>query len=925
MPLAIDARKHVGVWHQVELPVFSWAVIFSLCFTIVDRYRDFALLLEMKNSPFYVEDPLIRGALLFGIFAAVVAVYEYWRRMLWRESCVAHFGYTYTDVDVSQKDGECSCQSCEERQRLGISALSLVSSSRCVQLSSDKVRNIRAHRQYIRAAFKSLGPELKTQWGALAPTERAPLLKSAFPAISKYHRPDFLDVQKPLRSDNKKAKHTRVAYETPQINLEDLCRFDTALVLARDRAKYPLSRFVPFDLAQMDNNASNHHVPKALVGTCMVFGDESANRFGALAKFWKLRSDDLYVLNPISGIRLLENTAYILLGCERLRYGLLQNTGLSQGQLMVGSLEARPQGATNLYLVTYREDPPQVTTLERDASYKVPGQLNFHELLRLVQVKVTEAEDHLGQLHGGSRYLIAEAQTWANHLPDTAGNHAENSEETRLEAKREVSGLSEQKRSKVVKGIAASKETIKQAYFSIFFWRKTEASLERLAELCAGVALHDTAASLSAEAQKEFCLLQCHLLRIMERDQRLISEGFPMSPTMHKHFVTSKKLLLSEEEETLDQPLSLPTLSPRKTMNNDELCAFKSLQLLVQQNPLTHAGYRRTVDQVQCLLDNIGPVKDCISDWTKAKIIEMAAACKLYYNLDTLLPHCVMWKANWPNAVAAVDSLETSIDAFIPPIGNILLDDPSLMIKDLHTQYVSASRVEDRQARQKIISIEDQVAEKWRRIRLFYSAAIHLDEGMKDTIDKILQAWPSSNSPAWDVDHPSTQMPRPGGGGVVHNPPRTSGRIEYPAAIVNAKPRKRQKDPGAPQAADQPPAAQAPAEAAQFDVQPVPRVDLDRRSFETADTLYRITGPRQAGSLPWTDVLHFMHFLGFNHSAAEGSRVTFTPVKGVTWDRNVVLHKPHPNSHYEPYQIHNMRQHLESVLQLTKDSFMVTQ
>ncbi|RHZ45742.1 uncharacterized protein CDV56_100498, partial [Aspergillus thermomutatus] len=260
---------------------------------------------------------------------------------------------------------------------------------------------------------------IQKRWRQKTKTKRHQILLSAWPNMSKMHRPDFDAFKKGRREES------REAYLWPYINLEDLEQTRPFLLLLNAR-----SRHQPYCFAHTDFNAPHlGHGTGAIrtaflnLHTMMFTGRTTPETYGELIALDD--NDDAFLwlhhckgLHPGHGLLLLEIQQRIyefLLDCARQILHDIPEAAL------IKDFPVQPEPA-----IKDEGDWHSLAAVAADAPYRLPAQLDLASLEDIIDAKRSAAEDHLLALREDPGYFADVVNEYKEHrvevIPDTNGN-----------------------------------------------------------------------------------------------------------------------------------------------------------------------------------------------------------------------------------------------------------------------------------------------------------------------------------------------------------------------------------------------------------------------------------------------------------------------------------------------------------------------
>ncbi|KAG8528670.1 uncharacterized protein KY384_006357 [Bacidia gigantensis] len=268
------------------------------------------------------------------------------------------------------------------------------------------------------------GLKLEKRWSGKNSDKRKKILLNAFgPEISNNHRPD-LDALKEMQYDfhiektSMLPKRKEVPSKTlmpsfgdqqliasedammlPQINLEDLVKRETLLLLMDARSQAAPSRFVLEDRETMKIGKQLKSLKDEQLSGVLIslIGQETRSTYGTMLPFQALSSGSQTLIMPGDALLVLKSQARLL--------GFLINCcrTILHDQILEETMS--PPIPMNIKPMIDDEEPEDLALRLLFAPYRLPKASDFARIQTLVSAKCAELQDHLWALHEDPGYV----------------------------------------------------------------------------------------------------------------------------------------------------------------------------------------------------------------------------------------------------------------------------------------------------------------------------------------------------------------------------------------------------------------------------------------------------------------------------------------------------------------------------------------
>jgi len=221
---------------------------------------------------------------------------------------------------------------------------------------------------------------LHKRWAKKTKKQRQEVLLAAWPNMSLQHRPDFAALWKESDQERRTGTKFREAYLWPYINLEDLSKPHTLLLLLNARAKHAPDAFAFADFDAIRLGMVTRAIkPAVLWGHHMIFRDrKTPETYGELRK-WERNDPDL--LCPISGM--LAGGGLLTLEIQqRLMSFLVECCKLTMHDYTMDRLTTKHYPAQQLpaFSIATEHGFASLAALALEAPYRVPANLDLSRI-----------------------------------------------------------------------------------------------------------------------------------------------------------------------------------------------------------------------------------------------------------------------------------------------------------------------------------------------------------------------------------------------------------------------------------------------------------------------------------------------------------------------------------------------------------------
>ena len=295
----------------------------------------------------------------------------------------------------------------------------ILSYSDVKRLSRQRVLHIFANWERLHTILQRYEDVLRKRWMKKTQEQRRNVLLTAWPHMSKTHRPDFQALQRESEQQRRTATRFRDAYLFPYINLEDLSKAKNLLLLLHSRGHNKPDVFAYFDLMMQRIAVDVRAVTISFLGgySMQLTGETSADTYGRLVSHANPNEASIVMttaglgMHPGRGLLVLEVQDKLLSFLVKCTEIILQDIQLDNS---IPSTSQIPPPLLTLVLPTDTQWPSVAITAS-EAPYKVPVQFDFSRLMALVNAKRAEAEDYVWSLREDPRYFQEMVIDYSEH------------------------------------------------------------------------------------------------------------------------------------------------------------------------------------------------------------------------------------------------------------------------------------------------------------------------------------------------------------------------------------------------------------------------------------------------------------------------------------------------------------------------------
>jgi hypothetical protein len=715
------------------------------------------------------------------------------------------------------------------------------------------------------------------RWLKKTHSQRITILQSAWPGMSKDHRPDFVALQKETVQMRRHGSQYRDAYLWPYINVEDLVQSKHLLLFLNSRGRHPPETFALADYEAAHLGLVSQAVERSFLNgyTMLLYGQTKAEDYGKVVAW----DDDDRAFDwmmsevgrqPGEGLLILEIQQKILdflvKCCELILHDLPPNS------LRGPATAAAPIQGEPSHLASDPTVCASLASMVAESPYRIPGRLDLTRLHAIITAKRSAAKDHIWALREDPGYFA-----------DTVREESDHRQETILS----INGKSHPILKTPTFWNRILNSVIVEAYGSFVIWdelHKQLSHLEALAQLYPGPFVWDSKLPKDYSDQLhrfKYCLQQATKGPILS-----LKHGVPASPPLRSRFVREPQ----EKNSTMIRVKTKCGIG-----DNRILWIF---QLLWDDTQLFLYGLSNLMDEFDRVMNKDATQKQLISPWVANRISDLSILAESLRQLSFFQP--------WANASEheALDmeaDLRANFEESMSDLAKVVAATTNLSVADLGNPssrffYYPADKRPTRQTVEDMRQAETRLDAFWKKVDEHFNS--HFEGwNLWQALPKYHQLY---RTPAWvevveesrieSQTNDQDSLSEPFGTMQLNAGQATSG----PASVAGIVPSKTKTKTRGVAHSEPPDLEPGPSEDPQPDT---------RSKFVVGKCAYKVfsmlfftpSQSDQAGEIPWNDFLRAMRSTGFEPEKLYGSVWQFTPTK-LDVERSIQFHAPHPNN-----------------------------
>lgn len=712
------------------------------------------------------------------------------------------------------------------------------------------------------------------RWLKKTHSQRMTILLSAWPNMSKTHRPDFVALRRERQEARTQGSRYRDAYLWPYINLEDLTQSKNLLLFLNSRGRnLPESfAFADFEAAHVGIVSQAVQRPFLNQYTMLLSGQTVAENYGKLVAWdeddrafdWLMSGA---AMAPADGLLILEiqqKTQEFLVKCCEL---ILHDFSPSSLRDKAAPIQKEPSHLSS--------DPTAWASLRSivdEAPYRIPGRLDLKRLKAIITAKRSAVKDHIWALREDPGYFADTVKDFSNHQQETILS---------------PNGKSHPLLQTSTFWNRTLHDVITEAYGGFMVWDnlyKQLTSLEALAHSYPEPVSWDS--TVAKEYSDQLNHFQYSLQQMTKGPIQSLKQGVPAST----HF---RSLFVREPQEKNSTIIRVRTKSA--VDKNSLLWIFHALW---DDQQLFLYGLSNLMDELDRVLYKDATQKQSVSSWIADHISNLSILAESLRQLRFFQPWA---NASERDAIDMSAALEGGFSESMSDLAKIVSGMPKLFVAEegnpsLRFFYYPTDKRRTRQTVEDMRQAENRLDTFWNKVDQHFvshtrgwslSQALPEHRELYRTpawVEELVESRTESGS---DHPEPSDWPARPiplNTDPVAHGP-----RPDLDILPLRTKIKTRgvsraelpQIDSG--QSTDTEPDAR-------------PRIVVGKRAFKVFSAIFHLPSQSdQPGEIPWLDFVHAMSSTGFVPEKLYGSVWQFTPTK-LDVERSIQFHEPHPHN-----------------------------
>lgn len=728
---------------------------------------------------------------------------------------------------------------------------------------SDRVRDIFSSWNALNSLLERYEEVLRKRWGKKTATQRRAILLTAWPNMPATHRPDFQAFKHETTQQRRQGSRFRDCFLIPLINLEDLIKVKTLLLLLNTRGRNQPDIFVNADFnAAHLGQVSQAIIPDYLNGyTMLLSGQKEPSTYGQLLS-WDENLEAFDLMSSGVGIQPGEGLVVLEVQQKLLRF-LVHIVKLILRDLPLDDMSVPIQPPPPV-LGSGNSDTEwtSLATVSLEGPYRVPDQLDFLRMQSLVYAKCAQTKDHVWSLREDPAYFSDVVGAWGEH---------------RQENILSVNGKNHPVRRLPLFWERVLGSVLVDAYGNMFAWNLIWRQLTQLGEL------------KDQHAVESFQSLPQDFEQALAHFSYLLEQACTVSRTnLRMGMVASPPLRQYYSREPQDPNTTRIQVAGKPRSREDHLLWL--LEKLLEEEPTRLFGLHNILDEVERVVQNDVKERERITSWVADILSDLAILGELQRQLSLARPGVPMTlpvtesnlKAKLAKDMISVIKIHDAFKA------NYRLADVYMPLQRVN--YPSDKR-RTRETTEQMRKVEKDLFFFWRR------ADDHVLKQTRETIQDLLpeigQRVPK-RTPIWIV--PTAKNERTNVAAVaeafsITDLEESTERTLSPVQALPVKSKTKTRGVGSESVGED-----SIVEDVMPAQDPLPKFTVSKRDYKVYSTLFRSpTEDGVPGELPWTDFLHALSSVGFSVEKLDGSAWIFRPSHEAP-ERSIIFHEPHPSS-----------------------------
>lgn len=708
---------------------------------------------------------------------------------------------------------------------------------------------------------------IRKRWMKKSKVQRSEIILQAWPGLSANHRPDFLALVEEGGQTRSTSTKFREAYLWPYLNVEDLVKGKSLLLLINSRGRHPPCVFAHSDFkATYIGNISGAVMPAFVNFHAMLMDGETVETYGRIVSWEEDKSAmENTVIGlahlPGMGLRILEIQQrlfhFLLKCCEALLHDI-------DADLVISGASIKP------------EPPPlkddsewsSIASVAAEAPYRLPSQIDFNRLKVIVEARRMNAEDHIRDLREDPGYFADVLGDWSEH---------------RLERLLDTPEFPHTILDNPTFWEFVIGNAISDAYSALIVWGDIGQQLTHLAFLQAKYASEITPKKqLPPEYMQALLTLRYSLTKLQKRPLSSLKVAFYASPPYRSRLARKPEASGSTEIQVQSKEEDDPMMLLLNSLWDDHRLVRFTLPVLV--------------DEIENRMERDPSEKAKFSALVTRIFSDLGLMSRIHHELEIYLPwaatyYCESLKyeaqiqKDFPRRLSLLDSVELNIKA----TGLVKFGSPHKG----HFYYPS-DQPRNKQNTESMRKAEHNLDQFWQAIDEIYRR--NTGKTLTQAVEHICTALrPLERTSEWS--EPIKEPKNKGRGSNTLSEPAPIPQFDSSdtTKFVAPQPKSKPKTRGIATATKSQTSTASMTAVAPMP-NPQPAFKVKARAFRVFRVLFWQPHRNDLpGEISWADFLYAMTGAGFAVEKQYGSVWQFTPTT-LDVERSIQFHEPHPSN-----------------------------
>lgn len=471
---------------------------------------------------------------------------------------------------------------------------------------------------------------LRQRWTKKSNAQRRKILQDCDVKLSETHRADYTQLfrwqanpaEDPISSMqlNSEILSHRNDFLHPNLNVEDLTKVKSMLLLINSRGRNPLHLFADADLRAADLGFVGGFLPlKYLKDHTLLLEGESAETYGRLFRW----TDKKMKERILAGFQYLPHEGLLILEIQQNVYSfpvnwceaLLQDSDIAT----IWGLSIEPEPP----LLVQTSDNTTIASIAMETPYRLPSKLDFNRLRAVVTAKRLSAEDYIHDLKENPG-IFADAMI-------EASDH-------RLERILDDEGKASSSIGTPEFWENVTRNVVVDAYFGMISWDIISKQLERLAMLQGKYAafIHPENC-LPEEFLKELLSFKNVLEFIQVGSRSNLTQGLPASlPFRHRFHRVSEISGCIEATQRVG-----------KGFSKSEDLMIQLFEIMFTPERQKSLSLPAIMDDIEHIIEQDLELKAKITPWVSRALSDLGLIIRFGHEIDLYLP----WATGFPRGM----------------------------------------------------------------------------------------------------------------------------------------------------------------------------------------------------------------------------------------------------------------------------------